>query len=199
MRPVSTSRAGLNQDAATFTPLPMAAPDSALPASPSSDASAPRAPTLRRRLAAMVYEGVLLFGLLTASTALYLFGLRPALQRAHLDHPYLIQVWSFLVLGLYFTWFWHRSGQTLAMQTWRIRVETAAGTPLAWRHAVLRYVLAWLWLPPAAALGHMLGLIKGPFVGLLAGGLLVWLALSWLDPQRQFLHDRLARTRLVRL
>ena len=165
---------------------------SSVPASP------PAAPSLRRRLACMLYEGVLLFGVLSAATALFLL-VRPTLQKLGLDSPYAIQGWSFVVMGLYFTWFWQRNGQTLAMQTWRMRVETAAGEPPRWPQAALRYLLAWLWLPPSAALGHALGLVKGPFVGVLCAGLLVWILLAWLDPRRQFLHDRLARTRLVDL
>lgn len=160
--------------------------------------SHPSAPPLRRRIACMLYEGVLLFGVLSASTALFLL-VRPTLQQLGLDHPYAIQGWSFVVMGLYFTWFWQRSGQTLAMQTWRMRIETAQGEPPRWPQAALRFVLAWLWLPPSAALGHWLGLVKGPFVGVLGAGLLVWILLALLDPRRQFLHDRLARTRLADL
>lgn len=144
----------------------------------------------------MLYEGVLLFGILMASTALYLLA-RPLLRAVSLDMPLTMQLWTFVAMGLYFCWFWQRSGQTLPMQTWRIRVETVDGVPPRWPRAVCRFVLAWLWLPPSAALGHALGLVKGPFVAVLAGGLAVWILLAWLDPRRQFLHDRLARTRLV--
>lgn len=163
-----------------------------------SASQAARAPGLRRRLACMLYEGVLLFGILSAATALYLLA-RPVLQLAGLDGRFAMQTWSFIVLGAYFIWFWQRSGQTLAMQTWRIRLETARGTSPRWPQAALRYVLAWLWLPPSAAVGHMLGLVKGPFVGVLGAGLAIWVLLALLDPGRQFLHDRLARTRLVDL
>ncbi|SOY57555.1 RDD family protein [Cupriavidus taiwanensis] len=174
--------------AATLDPVPPADAVSAVPA----------APPLRRRIACMLYEGVLLFGVLSASTAAYLV-LRPLLRKLGVDGPLAIQLWSFLVMGLYFTWFWQRNGQTLAMQTWRMRVENAAGMPPRWPQAALRYLLAWLWLPPSAAVGHLLGLVKGPFVGVLCAGLLVWILLAWLDPRRQFLHDRLAGTRLTDL
>ncbi len=167
-------------------------------ATTSQASTVPATPTVRRRLTCMLYECVLLFGVLMASTAVYVFA-RPLLQRLGIDDPLTIQLWSFLVLGAYFTWFWQRSGQTLAMQTWRIRLETLDGKRPSWSQAALRFVLAWLWLPPAAAVGHGLGLVKGPFVGALAVGLLIWVMLAWLDPRRQFLHDRLARTRLVDL
>ncbi|MGO4302779.1 RDD family protein [Cupriavidus sp. RAF12] len=173
--------------AATSAASPPASPDRAI-----------RTPTLRRRLTCMLYEGVLLFGVLMAASAVYVL-VRPLLQQHGLDRPYVDQAWMFVVLGFYFTWFWQRNGQTLAMQTWRIRLETAAGAPPRWPRAALRFVLAWLWLPPAAVVGHALGLTRGPFVGALAAGLLIWISLAWLDPRRQFLHDRLAGTRLTDL
>jgi len=160
--------------------------------------SASHTPTLRRRLACMLYEGVLLFGVLSASTAAYLL-IRPGLRALGLDTPLAMQLWSFLAMGLYFVWFWQRNGQTLAMQTWRIRVETAQGVPPRWPQAAWRYLLTWLWLPPSAAVGHALGLVKGPFLAVLGGGLLIWVMLAWLSPGRQFLHDRLAGTRLADL
>ncbi|WP_423196505.1 MULTISPECIES: RDD family protein [unclassified Cupriavidus] len=161
-------------------------------------ADAARTPTLRRRVTCMLYEGVLLFGVLMASTALYVLA-RPVLRQFGLDNLYVGQVWNFVVLAGYFTWFWQRTGQTLAMQTWRIRLETTAGVPPRWPRALLRFLLAWLWLPPAAVVGHALGLVKGPFVATLVVGLLIWVSLAWLDPRRQFLHDRLAGTRLTDL
>ena len=172
----------------------------ATPATSSQTASvsAPRVPTLRRRLLCMLYEGVLLFGVLMAASAVYILA-RPLLAQLGIDRPYVDQAWMFIVLGFYFSWFWQRNGQTLAMQTWRIRLETAAGVPPRWPQALLRFVLAWLWLPPAAAVGHALGLTKGPFLGVLAAGLLIWISLAWLDPRRQFLHDRLGGTRLTDL
>ncbi|HBO78755.1 MAG TPA: RDD family protein, partial [Cupriavidus sp.] len=173
--------------------MPVATP--AVSAQPASNPM-PRTPPLRRRLLCMLYEGVLLFGVLMAASAVYIVA-RPLLQQIGLDRPYVDQAWMFLVLAFYFSWFWQRSGQTLAMQTWRIRLETMAGTPPRWPQALFRYALAWLWLPPAATVGHALGLTKGPFIGVLAIGLLIWISLAWLDPRRQFLHDRLAGTRLV--
>ena len=76
----------------------------------------------------MLYEGVLLFGVLMAASAVSVLA-RPLLQQLGLNHFYVDQVWMFIVLGAYFSWFWQRNGQTLAMQTWRIRLETTAGQP----------------------------------------------------------------------
>ena len=81
---------------------------------------------------------------------------------------------SSCVVGAYFVGFWTRGGQTLAMKTWRIRLEAAAGGPVDTARAVRRYLFA---LVGAAALGF---------------GFL-W---ALLDREGQFLHDRLAGTRL---
>lgn len=84
----------------------------------------------------------------------------------------------YVVLGCYFVWYWRRGGQTLAMQTWKLRlVQAGSGAPVGLGQAWLRYTLAW------------------PSV------LLVGVGLAWaiIDPERQFLHDRLAGTRVVLL
>ncbi|MBI1395575.1 MAG: RDD family protein [Betaproteobacteria bacterium] len=86
------------------------------------------------------------------------------------------QLYLVVVAGAYFVYCWHRTGQTLAMKTWGLRVVGPAGRPLSIGRATLRYVLA--------------------LAGLLAFGLTFWWAL--LDRERQFLHDRVLRTRVVR-
>ena len=88
--------------------------------------------------------------------------IRPGLRASGLDTALAMQAWSFTAMGLYFVWFWQRNGQTLAMQTgacaWKPRrANRRAGrrqTALSARR---------LWLPPSAAVGHALGLVKGPF------------------------------------
>jgi uncharacterized RDD family membrane protein YckC len=80
---------------------------------------------------------------------------------------YALQLFIGAVFAAYFLWCWLRGGQTLAMKAWHIRLVDV--TP---RKALLRFVLA-LMLFPAS---------------------IVW---ALFDRDRQFLHDRLARTRLV--
>ncbi len=78
-----------------------------------------------------------------------------------------LQLFILVVLAAYFLWCWLRGGQTLAMRTWRIRLVDV--TP---GRAILRFVLALFLLPLS----------------------IVWVLV---DRDRQFLHDRLAGTRLV--
>ena len=82
-----------------------------------------------------------------------------------------LQMWIGALLIAYFAGCWHRFGQTLAMKTWRLVVTTADQAPLPPGRALLRLALATLTLPVSV----------------------LW---PLLDRDRQFLHDRLAGTRV---
>ncbi len=158
-----------------------------------SAASLPAAP-LKNRLFCMVYEGMLLFGVLFISGWLFstLLQQRHALVLRHAQ-----QGWQFLVLGAYFVWFWTHGGQTLAMKTWRVRVVRRDGLPLGWPQAVLRYLLAWSWFLPGFAAAWLWGAQGWMLMLVPLLNVVLWAAAVRLDPDRQFLHDRIAGTRLV--
>ena len=159
-------------------------------------ASAWPVPSLARRFCSMIYESTLLFGVLFIAGWLF----STLLQHRHaLYLRHALESWLFVILGLYFIWFWRHGGQTLAMKTWRIRLQQPDGKPVSAGRALLRFLLCWLWCLPGLALawachaqGWMLVLIP-------AANVVLWAAMSFTDPQRQFLHDRLAGTRLVDL
>lgn len=123
----------------------------------------------------MLYESFLLLGVLSVAFVVphLLLGMA---RKAALPGP-LLWLHVFIVLLAYFGWLWKRSGQTLAMQTWKIKLVSANGMPLTTRQIFLRFCLAW--------------------PSLLGGGIGILWALF--DRDRQFLHDRLAGTRLIRL
>ncbi len=153
------------------------------------------APTLLRRLACFVYEGVLLFGVVMAAG----FAYSTLTEQRHALHGTAgLQAVVFGVLGVYFAGFWSRTGQTLAMQTWQIRLVGASGEPVSLSRAFGRYLLSWIWFLPAL-LGLYLAGLKGSvsvfFV--LTVGVLAYAALAWLRPDRQYWHDAICRTRLV--
>jgi uncharacterized RDD family membrane protein YckC len=106
-------------------------------------------PSLRRRLSSMLYESMLLFGVLFMSGWLFSTLLQ---QRHALYLRHALEGWLFLVLAMYFIWFWTHGGQTLAMKTWRFRVVDRDGQPVRLWRAALRFVLAWLWILPGLAL-----------------------------------------------
>ncbi|NBO89400.1 MAG: RDD family protein [Betaproteobacteria bacterium] len=150
-------------------------------------------PSLSRRMACWLYEGLLLFGVVFISG--YLFSTLSQTRNA-LDNRHGLQAFIFLVFGIYFTWFWHK-GQTLAMKTWHIRVVDREGQPLTQARALWRYVLSWVWFVPPLAVLYPLHLPAGESSVLVLGWVLVWALLSRFQRDRQFWHDVWAGTRLV--
>ena len=151
-------------------------------------------PGLARRFAAFLYEGVLLFGVLFFAGFLYAVLTR---QQHALQGRTGLGAFIFVVLGLYFIGFWTRTGQTLAMKTWHLRVVDAAGRPLGWGRALLRYVFSWLWFVPALVSVWALELHGGgAIIGSLIAGVAGYLLIARLHPQRQFLHDAICGSRV---
>jgi len=135
--------------------------------------SLPALPGVGRRLAGMFYEALLLIGVLAAAVVVPHLILAAA-TGILLSTP-VLRVYVFLVLAAYFLWHWRNGGQTLAMRTWRLRILTRGNAIPSLLQLAIRYVLAW------------------PSILLFGAGLL-W---ALLDRDRQFLHDRLAGTRIV--
>ncbi len=160
--------------------------------------------SISRRLAATAYEGLLLaavalvveFALLPLLTppsqapgdARALPLLRPAAQAISLGS-------LFVVLGLYCAWGWSDGRRTLPMKTWRIAMESATGGFLDMKRAALRYLAGWI--GPALAIAAYTALRPSGhnrWAIALLGFNYAW---ALVNADRQFLHDRVAGTRLV--
>jgi uncharacterized RDD family membrane protein YckC len=102
-----------------------------------------------------------------------------------------------VIYAVYFTWFWSVRGQTLAMQTWHIRVVDAAGEPLSQARALCRFIAACAWFAPAALLALLNRWTGWAALAAVAIGVIVYALLALLHPQRQFWHDALCGTRLI--
>jgi len=124
-------------------------------------------PGIGRRLASMLYEALLLFAIAFFAGFAFHFASHGAPLEGWVRLAH--QALLCAVFAAYFLWCWLRGGQTLAMKAWRIRLDQA--TP---PRALLRFALALLLVPTGISL--------------------LW---ALLDRERQFLHDRLAGTRLV--
>lgn len=116
----------------------------------------------------MGYEAILLFAVAFFAAWLFFFASGGA-DTTHGWPRFVLQILIGLVFAAYFLWSWLRGGQTLAMKAWKIRLVDV--TP---QKALLRFVLAAVLVPTL-------------------------LSILWVfsDRDRQFLHDRLAGTRLV--
>ena len=152
-----------------------------------------KVPSLRRRLACWLYEGMLMFGVVFIAG--YLFSTLSQTRNA-MDNRHPLQAFLFVVFGIYFVWFWAK-GQTLAMKTWNIRVVDVHGEPITQKRALLRYVLSWLWFLPPMAISWLFGL-SGKEGGVLTlGWVAIWAILARFHPAKQFWHDAFAGTRLI--
>ena len=124
--------------------------------------------------AACVYELLLLIALWMLCTWIFvsLFG-----DASTGYKRYGLQLVLWLVTGVYFVWCWCKSGQTLAAQTWKIKLVDQRNNLLSPKQAVYRYALASLSL------------------------LILGLGYCWalVDKQGLFLHDRLLKTRFIQL
>lgn len=132
-------------------------------------------PGLGRRMLALCYEFILLLGIWFVVSFLFHLVFRD--PNASYFRP-LFQFYLLSIGGIYFTWFWTHGGQTLAMQTWRMKLVSIDGMDdrVTVQQAVKRYVMA--------------------VIGISFLGIGLWWA--WFDRDRQFLHDRLAHTRIIK-
>lgn len=152
-------------------------------------------PGMARRMACMVYESLLLFGVTMAAGLVY--GIATD-QRHALVGTLGLRIAVFVVLGLYFVWFWTRHGQTLPMRTWQLRLVTVHGQAVGRLRATVRYVLCWVWVLPALATVHFNGMAgSGRTFFAVCAGVLLYAALAFSRRDRQFWHDVLCGTRIV--
>ncbi|GGP26053.1 RDD family protein [Silvimonas amylolytica] len=158
-----------------------------------------------RRLFAWCYELLLLIPVLLLAGALFqgLFQLltrMPVDQISHLPWARNLSfVWLLLAMFGYFAWCWKRGGQTLAMKTWRIRLVSATGERVCWRAVLVRFVTALICFAPVIPLWLMVRLDASwlPWAQFSLAWCIIPFAWAWFDGDKQFLHDRLAGTRLV--
>jgi len=130
------------------------------------------APSLIKLGACLLYELLTVIAIVFVSAGLFLWIAGDATQGAK---RLLLQIFLWLIVGAYFIWCWRQSGQTLAMQAWKIKLIDDDSQLLSLNIAILRYVLATLSV-------------------VLCGLGFLW---AIMDRQHLFLHDRLLKTRIV--
>ena len=107
---------------------------------------------------------------------------------------WLQQAYLFLSIGGYFIYFWIKGRRTLAFKTWALRLQSADGGEVSTRQAVIRYLATWI--GPAFGLAMFMLIGKSGSAWWILG---VFANFLWavVDPAKQFLHDRIAGTRVV--
>ncbi len=111
--------------------------------------------SLFRQLAAMLYDSFLIFAVLFVAAAIAIvFNRGEAIESSPFFSLYLL----FTVFTFY-AWFWHKSGQTLGMRAWKIRIVSEFGGNPSWGVSYLRLMFALLSLS-CLGLGYLWRLFK---------------------------------------
>ncbi|MFA7506109.1 MAG: RDD family protein [Burkholderiaceae bacterium] len=155
---------------------------SATPAAPAADPW--------RRLMGAIYECTLLFGVLWFTH--YLFSALTRFQGERGPMLVAFQVFTVLVLALYFAGFWARGRRTVPMKTMGMQIVDQQGRLLTPGRALLRFAAALGGIVIGLGLGHEIH----PALYL---SLLVPYAWCFVDADRRALYDVIAGTRLVHL
>ena len=142
---------------------------------PPNNTNEPAAPLWRHALA-MIYDSLLIIPLFMAATAIWVAIWGPTESALTQTVPPILQrlTWS-LIVFFFFGLFWRKSGQTLGMQAWRIKLISEKDGQLAWTQVTLR------------VLGAALSLIA-------FGAGFLW---RFVPPGYRYWHDTLSSTRLV--
>lgn len=142
-------------------------------------------PSLLRRFAAMVYDSLLLmaisilYGAIMTGINVVINGAPATGERISWGaFGLVVFIGWLLTLALFFCYFWHRSGQTLGMKTWRIKMVQQHNLDCpSYSQCLIRFLLA-------------------PISLCLLGIGYWWM---YINPERQTLHDKFSKTRLVLL
>ena len=139
---------------------------------------------LARRLAALLYDCFLIgaiWMLLGFVVQLYTGTGNNSLVDGQVQtNPTIDNLLFLLMLAscmVFYFWFWLKSGQTLGMLAWRLRVQQLNGHTITFAQALKRFLAGWLSFG-CCGLGYL------------------WLLI---DPKRETWHDKLSNTRVVLL
>jgi uncharacterized RDD family membrane protein YckC len=125
--------------------------------------------SLIKQLAAMLYDSLLIFAILFVATAvLLIFNQGEAIESNPSFNLLLV-----FILFTFYAWFWQKSGQTLGMRVWKIRIVSDLGGNPGWGTSFLRLGFAVLSML-CFGLGYLWRLFR-PY--------------TW--------HDRLSQTRII--
>lgn len=130
--------------------------------------------TLLRRFGAIFYDGLLVFSLMLVLG--FLVTIILPVNNNNQANPYFFFIVTLPVSFFYFAFFWMKSGQTLGMRTWHIRLVNANqyNKTITLTQCFMRYILT----------------------------IISWLSLGlgffyqWLDKDKQTFHDKYSKTQL---
>lgn len=138
----------------------------------SNELETPVAPSFFKLGACLIYEALVVIALSLVCTTVFVLLLGDATTGIK---RYSLQLLLWLTVGVYFVWCWQKSGQTLSMQTWQLKIVHQDLKLLTLQAAIVRYMLASLSL-------------------LVFGFGFLW---AFVDKDRLFLHDRVLKNKII--
>lgn len=93
--------------------------------------------SLFKQLAAMLYDSLLIFAIVFVAV-----GATIPFNRGEAVSPSMVYGFLLIVIYVFYGWFWNKSGQTLGMQAWKIRIVSEFGGNPDWAISSLRLVFA---------------------------------------------------------
>lgn len=126
---------------------------------------------LYRQFFAMFYDSLLIISMLFITTAI-LLGFNDGEAITAKSSP-LYPVFLLVLVFTFYAWFWVKTGQTLGMRVWKIKIIHDDGYLPNWQHSYVRLFFALLSIAPAG-LGYLWQLAFG---------------YTW--------HDKLSHTRII--
>lgn len=159
------------------------------------------------RLFCLVYDGLLLVAIWMITMALLvplgtsseavankqLTVVSPTFQHMVLLPALILTTW------LFYSYFWQRAGQTLGMQTWRLKVLRHNGQALRWRDGLLRCAAACVFPFVCGLLSQTLWhSVPAISLSILLGFLGNYLWMYW-SPHRIAWHDQVSATLVWKL
>jgi uncharacterized RDD family membrane protein YckC len=96
--------------------------------------------SLIKQFAAMLYDSLLIIAILFFVTSITLvFNQGKAIESSPLFNLFLL-----FTIFVFYAWFWNKSGQTLGMRAWKIRIVSEFGGNPSWGISFLRLSFALL-------------------------------------------------------
>lgn len=159
--------------------------------------------SLRRRLVALIYEGLLLAAVSTVAGIVggILIVLLPQTLHHRVFTHFIVSVLFILSWWWYCTKNWSKAGQTLPMKVWNIKLCSRNGSKITPVHIQLRFIWACIFVVFIPLLAYWSMRHWGIAPKLAAITALFWWILPWgfalFNKNHQFLYDYLAGTALL--
>lgn len=162
----------------------------------------PLSPSILRRFGSLIYELLLLISISFVPMLLIAIIVTVA-KTSDLVASLASTIGLFIVWQWYFRYAWLKTGQTLPMKVWRLRVENLQGCLLGKKQSWIRFLWSMIFLVLIPSLSYSL-IRKLGFSASISFCLgMLWCVLPWgyalFDPDKQFLYDRLSGSRIVLL